>query len=166
MTSMDAGLMAWAEIVRRVYPDLPILRDKEQWQAGNFERPSVFMETSLVSDKVYSPRANRIIEDVGLVFHYDKERVAEEDEGEPIPLDLSPFFLHLRQQRYNVASRRYGVALVIEPPRIRNKSDQAEVTFRYSYLIHVPKLLIRDDGRPIEKINHFYVAHNGEEFDA
>ncbi|GIO84533.1 hypothetical protein J25TS5_14650 [Paenibacillus faecis] len=163
---MDVGLKAWAEIVKRVYPDLPVLRDRAKWMAGNFERPSVFIETDLVSDTVHTPRSDRIIEDVGLVFHFDKERVDGADEGEPIQFDLGPFFLHLRQQRYNVVSRRFGVALVIEPPRIRSGNDRAEVTFRYSYLLHVPKPLVRDDGQPIEKINHFYIAHNEEEFDA
>lgn len=83
---MDAGLKAWAEIVRGVYPDLTILRDRTQWLAGNFDTPSVFIETDLVSDKTHTPRADRVVEDVGLVFHFDKERVTEEDEGEPIPL--------------------------------------------------------------------------------
>lgn len=116
---MDAGLKAWAEIVRRVYPNLTILRDRTQWLAGNFDTPSVFIETDLVSDKVNSPRANRIVEDVGLVFHFDKERVTEEDEGEPIPFDLAPFFTFLRQKKYLYASKRFGVALVMEPPRDR-----------------------------------------------
>ena len=116
---MDAGLKAWAEIVRQVYPDLPILRDRTQWLAGSFERPSVFIETDLVSDKVHTPRADRIIEDVGLVFHFDKERMTEEDEGEPIPFDLTPFFTFLRKRRFCYSSQRFGVALVIEPPRTR-----------------------------------------------
>ncbi|MBG9735798.1 hypothetical protein [Paenibacillus alvei] len=163
---MDVGLKAWAEIVRRVYPDLPILRDRSRWMAGDFERPSVFIETDLVSDRVHTPQADRIIEDVGLVFHFDKERVAEEDEGEPIPYDLTPFFTYLRQKRFCVASERFGIMMVIEPPQLRPKADQVEVTCRYSYLLHVPKLLVNDDGSPIERINKFYISHNGEEFDA
>ncbi|MGR6127851.1 hypothetical protein [Paenibacillus sp. JJ1722] len=163
---IDVGVKAWAEIVRRVYPDLSILRDRSKWLAGDFKLPAVFIETDIVSDKVHTPGADRIIEDVGLVFHYDKERVTEEDEGEPIPLDLDPLFLYLRQQRFNVASKRFGVVLVIEPPRTRKKADQVEVTFRYSYLLSVPKSLVNDDGSPIQKINNFYISHNGEEFDA
>ncbi|MGR6764642.1 hypothetical protein ACU1JV_22840 [Paenibacillus sp. T2-29] len=162
---MDVGLKAWAEIVRRVFPELSILRDRSKWLAGDFKLPAVFIETDLVSDKVHTPRADRIIEDVGLVFHYDKERADEQDE-EPIPLDLDPFFTYLRQQRFNVPSKRFGVVLVIEPPRTRKKADQVEVTFRYSYLLSVPKPLVNDDGSPIQKINNFYISHNGEEFDA
>lgn len=152
---MDAGLKTWAEIVRQVYPDLPILRDHNQWLAGNFERPSVFIETDLVSDKVHTPRADKIIEDVGLVFHYDKERVTEEDEGEPIPFDPTPFLTFLRQRRFCYSSQRFGVALVIEPPRTRPKKDQIELTFRYSYLLSVPKM-------PVPKINEFHIAYGKE----
>ncbi|MEK5376563.1 hypothetical protein [Paenibacillus sp. FSL P2-0173] len=162
---MDVGVKAWAEIVRRVYPDLSILRDRSKWLAGDFELPAVFIETDLVSDKVHTPRADRIIEDVGLVFHYDKERVDEQDEGEPIPLDLNPFFMYLRQRRFNVPSKRFGVVLVIEPPRTRKKADQVEVTFRYSYLLHVPKATVNDGGSPIQKINNFYIEHEGKELD-
>ncbi|OAB34123.1 hypothetical protein [Paenibacillus glacialis] len=154
---MDVGLKAWAEIVQQVYPELPILRDRSLWQAGQFERPSVFVETDLVSDKVHTPMADRIIEDVGLVFHFDMERIGEEDQGEPIPLDLAPFFLFLRQRRFCVASKRFGIMMVIEAPRTRELKDRTEVTFRYSYLLHVPKLLIKDDGQPVEKINDFYI---------
>ncbi|OAB34255.1 hypothetical protein PMSD_14900 [Paenibacillus macquariensis subsp. defensor] len=154
---MDVGLKAWAEIVQQIYPDLPILRDRSLWQAGQFERPSVFVETNLVSDKVHTPMADRIIEDVGLVFHFDMERIGEEDQGEPIPLDLAPFFLFLRQRRFCVASKRFGIMMVIEAPRTRELNDKTEVTFRYSYLLHVPKLLIKDDGQPVEKINDFYI---------
>ncbi|WP_431090795.1 hypothetical protein [Paenibacillus sp. 8b26] len=163
---MHVGVKAWAEIVRRVYPDLSILRDRSKWLAGDFKLPAVFIETDIVSDKVHTPRSDRIIEDVGLVFHYDKERVTEEDEGEPVPLDLNPFFMYLRQQRFNVASKRFGVLLVIEPPRTRKKADQVEVTFRYSYLLSVPKPLVKDDGNPIQKIDNFYIEHEGKELDA
>lgn len=128
---MDAGLKAWAEIVQRVYPDLPILRDRSKWLAGQFERPSVFVETDLVSDKAHTPRADRIIEDVGLVFHYDMQRADDQAQGEPVPFDLSPFFLYLRQQRFCVASQRFGIMLVIEAPRTRPLKDRTEVTFRY-----------------------------------
>ncbi|MCM3206391.1 hypothetical protein [Paenibacillus illinoisensis] len=152
---MDAGLKAWAEIVRHVYPDLTILRDRTQWLAGNFDIPSVFIETDLVSDKVHTPRADRIIEDVGLVFHFDKERVTEEDEGEPIPFDLTPLFTYLRQQRFCYPSKRFGVALVIEPPRTRPEKDRIEVTFRYSYLLSVPKA-------PVPKINEFHIGYGKE----
>ncbi|WP_411734890.1 hypothetical protein [Paenibacillus sp. M2] len=152
---MDKGLKSWAEIVRLVYPDLTILRDKTQWLAGNFDTPSVFIETDLVSDKVNSPRANRIVEDVGLVFHFDKERTTEEDEGEPIPFDLGPFFTFLRQKKYLYASKRFGVALVMEPPRNRPEKDRVEVTCRYSYLLSVPKL-------PVPKINEFHIEYGKE----
>lgn len=154
---MDVGLKAWAEIVQQIYPDLPILRDRSLWQAGQFERPSVFVETDLVSDKVHTPMADRIIEDVGLVFHFDMERIGEEDQGEPIPLDLAPFFLFLRQRRFCVASKRFGIMMVIEAPRTRELKDRIEVTFRYSYLLYVPKLLIKDNGQPVGKINDFYI---------
>ncbi|RAW18496.1 hypothetical protein DC345_05035 [Paenibacillus taichungensis] len=153
---MDTGLKVWAEIVRYVYPDLAILRDRTQWLAGNFERPSVFIETDLVSDKTHTPRANRIVEDVGLVFHFDKERVTEEDEGEPIPFDLAPLFAFLRQKKYLYASKRFGVALVMEPPRNRPEKDRVEVTCRYSYLLSVPKL-------PVPKINEFHIGYEGKE---
>lgn len=149
---MDLGLKVWAEIVRQVYPDLSILRDRSQWLAGDFELPSVFIETDLVSDRVHTPRADRIIEDVGLVFHFDKERVTEEDEGEPLPFDLTPFFTFLRQQRFNYASKKFGIAMVIEPPRTRPHKDKVEVTFRYSYLLNVPKI-------PVQKINEFNIAY-------
>lgn len=158
---MDVGLKAWAEIVRRVYPDLPILRDRSRWMAGDFERPSVFMETDLVSDRVHTPQADRIIEDVGLVFHFDKERLSEEDEGEPIPFDLTPFFTYLRQKRFCVASDRFGIMLVMEPPQLRPKADQVEFTCRYSYLLHVDR--VSETG---EKINHFYIEHEGKEINA
>ncbi|MCM3292403.1 hypothetical protein M3661_19975 [Paenibacillus sp. MER 180] len=158
---MDVGLKAWAEIVRRVYPDLPILRDRSRWMAGDFERPSVFIETDLVSDRVHTPQADRIIEDVGLVFHFDKERVAEEDEGEPIAFDLTPFFTYLRQKRFCVASERFGIMMVIEPPQLRPKADQVEFTCRYSYLLHVDR--VSETG---EKINHFYIEHEGKEINA
>ncbi|ASA21960.1 hypothetical protein [Paenibacillus donghaensis] len=153
---MDVGLKAWAEIVQQVYPDLPILRDRSRWLAGQFDRPSVFIETDLVSDKAHTPRADRIIEDVGLVFHYDMQRVDDQDQGEPVPFDLSPFFLYLRQQRFCVASQRFGIMLVIEAPRTRPLKDRTEVTFRYSYLLHVPK-------PAVEKINTFYTQFNGKE---
>jgi hypothetical protein len=154
---MDVGLKAWADIVKRVYPDLPILRDKSKWLAGQFDRPSVFIETDLVSDNTHTPQSNRIIEDVGLVFHYDIERIGDEEKGEPIPLDLSPFFLFLRQRRFCVVSSRFGVMLVIETPRTRPTNDRMEVTFRFSYLIHVPKLIIKDDGQSVQKINEFFI---------
>ncbi|AIQ24260.1 hypothetical protein NSQ90_16040 [Paenibacillus sp. FSL H7-0737] len=154
---MDVGLKAWAELVQRIYPELPILRDRSLWLAGQFDRPSVFIETDLVSDKAHTPRADRIIEDVGLVFHYDIDRSVVEEDGEPIPLDLSPFFLYLRQRRFCVVSKRFGIMMVIEAPRTRPQNDRMEVTFRYSFLTHVPKLMIRDDGRQIQKINDFFI---------
>lgn len=153
---MDAGLKAWAEIVRHVYPDMTILRDRTQWLAGNFERPSVFIETDLVSDKTHTPRADRIVEDAGLVFHFDMERIAEEDEGEPIPFDLTPLFTFIRQQRFCYASKRFGVALVMEPPRTRPEKDRIEITCRYSYLLSVPKV-------PVPKINEFHIGYEGKE---
>lgn len=163
---MDVGLKAWAELVQRIYPELPILRDRSLWLAGQFDRPSVFIETDLVSDKAHTPRADRIIEDVGLVFHYDTERSGAEDAGEPVPLDLTPFFLFLRQRRFCVVSERFGVMLVVETPRTRSMNDQMEVTFRYSYLLHVPKLLVNSDGSPVSKINDFYSDYEGEEHQA
>ncbi|WP_258170221.1 MULTISPECIES: hypothetical protein [unclassified Paenibacillus] len=147
---MDKGLKSWAEIVRLVYPDLTILRDKTQWLAGNFDTPSVFIETDLVSVKTHTPRADRIVEDVGLVFHFDKERVTEEDEGEPIPFDLAPLFTFLRQKRFCYASKRFGVALVMEPPRTRREKNRVEITIRYTYLLKVPK-------RVVPKISRFYI---------
>ncbi|WP_338542811.1 hypothetical protein [Paenibacillus tundrae] len=153
---MDAGLNTWGEIVRHVYPDLQMFHDRSQWLAGNFDTPSVFIETDLVSDKVSTPRANRIVEDVGLVFHFDKERVTEEDEGEPIPFDLTPFFMFLRQRKYLYASKRFGIAMIMEPPRNRPEKDRIEVTCRYSYLISVPKI-------PVPKINEFYIGYEGKE---
>lgn len=83
---MDVGLKAWAELVQRIYPELPILRDRSRWLAGQFDRPSVFIETDLVSDKTHTPRADRIIEDVGLVFHYDIDRSRGRN-----PRNLSPW---------------------------------------------------------------------------
>lgn len=163
---MDVGLQAWAELVKQVYPDLPILRNRSRWLAGQFDRPSVFIETDLVSDKAHTPRADRIIEDVGLVFHYDSDRSGTEEAGEPIPFDLSPFFLYLRQQRFCVASQRFGIMMVIEAPRTRPLNDRLEVTFRYSYLLHVPKLLVNRDGSPVAKINDFYSDYEGEEHQA
>ncbi|KGE17569.1 hypothetical protein [Paenibacillus wynnii] len=160
---MDVGLKAWAELVQQVYPELPILRDRSLWLAGQFDRPSVFIETDLVSDKAHTPRADRIIEDVGLVFHYDSDRSGAEDAGEPVPLHLSPFFLYLRQRRFCVASQRFGIMMVIEAPRMRPLTDRMEVTFRYSYLLHVPKLLVNIDGSPVAKINDFYTNYEGEE---
>ncbi|MEK3747863.1 hypothetical protein NYE25_06435 [Paenibacillus sp. FSL E2-8871] len=154
---MDVGLKAWAELVQRIYPELPILRDRSRWLAGQFDRPSVFIEADLVSDKAHTPRADRIIEDVGLVFHYDIDRNVVEEAGEPIPLDLSPFFLYLRQRRFCVVSQRFGIMMVIEAPRTRLQNDRMEVTFRYSYLFQVPKLVIKDDGEPVQKINEFFI---------
>jgi hypothetical protein len=154
---MDVGLKAWAELVQRIYPELSILRDRSRWLAGQFDRPSVFIETDLVSDKVHTPQADRIVEDVGLVFHYDTESIGDEDKGEPIPLDLSPFFLYLRQQRFCVVSQRFGIMMVIEAPRTRSLNDRIEVTFRYSYLLHVPQLLANSDGSPVEKIHCFII---------
>ncbi|UQZ34603.1 hypothetical protein C2I18_14365 [Paenibacillus sp. PK3_47] len=160
---MDVGLKAWAELVQRVYPELPILRNRSLWMAGQYERPSVFIETDLVSDKAHTPQADRIIEDVGLVFHYDSDRSRAESAGEPVPLDISPFFLYLRQQRFCVASQRFGIMMVIEAPRTRAMNDRMEVTFRYSYLLHVPKLLVNGDGSPVAKIKDFYTIYEGEE---
>jgi hypothetical protein len=154
---MDVGLKAWAEIVQRIYPELPILRDRSLWLAGQFDRPSVFIETDLVSDKAHTPQADRIVEDVGLVFHYDIDRSVVEEDGEPIPLDLSPFFLYLRQRRFCVASQRFGIMMVVEAPRTRPMNDRMEVTFRYSYLLHVPKLLLNSNGSPVAKINDFFI---------
>ncbi|MFD5020239.1 hypothetical protein ACFWMP_15155 [Paenibacillus sp. NPDC058367] len=154
---MDVGLKAWAELVQRIYPELPILRDRSLWLAGQFDLPSVFIETDLVSDKAHTPRADRIIEDVGLVFHYDIDRSVVEEDGEPIPLDLSPFFLYLRQRRFCVASQRFGIMMVVEAPRTRPMNDRMEVTFRYSYLLHVPKLLLNSNGSPVAKINDFFI---------
>lgn len=148
---MDVGLKAWAELVREVYPTLPLLRDRTQWQAGEFERPSVYVETDIVSEKMHTPQSIRIIEDVGLVFHYDIERMEESEQGEPLPFDLDPFFLYIRQKRYCFASKRFSVMLVMEPPRTREKPDRMEVTLRYSYLLHVPK-------PDIQKIDTFDVS--------
>ncbi|OKP91498.1 hypothetical protein A3842_02815 [Paenibacillus sp. P3E] len=159
---MDVGLKAWAELVQQVYPVLPILQDRSRWLARQFEQPSVFIETDLVSDKAHTPGADRIIENVGLVFHYDMERDDDQDQGEPVPFDLSPFFLYLRQQRSCVASQRFGIMMVIESPRTRSLNDRIEITFRYSYLLHVPKLLVNGDGSPIGKINDFFLLNHIE----
>ncbi|MEK4351105.1 hypothetical protein MKX41_09680 [Paenibacillus sp. FSL R5-0475] len=154
---MDLGLKAWAELVKRIYPELPILRDRSLWLAGQFDRPSVFIETDLVSDKAHTPQADRIIEDVGLVFHYNSHRSGAEDAGEPVPIDISPFFLYLRQRRFCVVSQRFGIMMVIEAPRTRPMNDRMEVTFRYSYLLHVTKLMIKDEGQYVQKINEFFI---------
>lgn len=47
--------------------------------------------------------------------------------------------------------------MVIEAPRTRTLNDRMEVTFRYSYLLHVPKLLENSDGSPVAKINDFFI---------
>ncbi|WP_253806091.1 hypothetical protein [Paenibacillus sp. Cedars] len=151
---MDAGLKTWAEIVRQVYPDLPILRDRTQWIAGNFERPSVFIETDLVSDKVHTPRADRIIEDVDWCSTTTRNVLRRKMRAND-PFDLTPFFTFLRQRRFCYSSRRFGVALVIEPPRTRPEKDRIELTFRYSYLLSVPKI-------PVPKINEFHIAYGKE----
>ncbi|MCI1696899.1 hypothetical protein [Aneurinibacillus aneurinilyticus] len=163
---IDIGKNVWGETIQRIYPDLFIFDDQATWNSGQFVRPSVFVETDLVSEKTHTPQSIRIIEDVGLVFHYDRERISQEDKGEPIPFDLSPFFLYLRQNRYCIASQRFKTMLVVEPPRTREKSDQMEITFRYSYLLHVPKRTVTDDGKEIMKINDFYVEANGQEVKA
>ncbi|MED0675867.1 hypothetical protein [Aneurinibacillus thermoaerophilus] len=154
---MDIGKKAWVEIINRIYPDLPVIRDKDTWLTGQFKRPSVFIETDLVSEKVHTPQSVRVIEDVGLVFHYDYEKEKEEDKGEPIPFDLSPFFLYLRQERYCVGPQKHGIMLVVDPPRTREKSDQIEIICRYSYLLHIPKHTTTPGGKEIQKINHFCV---------
>lgn len=163
---IDIGKKVWLEVIKRIYPGLPVIRDQAIWKSGQFKRPSAFIETDLISEKTHTPQSIRIIEDVGLVFHYDIERISQEDKGEPIPFDLSPFFLYLRQNRYCIASQRFKTMLVVEPPRTREKSDQMEITFRYSYLLHVPKRTVTDDGKEIMKINDFYVEANGQEVKA
>ncbi|MNO49523.1 hypothetical protein D3C76_398770 [compost metagenome] len=45
----------------------------------------MILTTDLVSDKAHTSRADRIVEDVGLVFHYDIDRNVVEEAGEPIP---------------------------------------------------------------------------------
>ncbi|MEK3868132.1 hypothetical protein MHH60_32245 [Paenibacillus sp. FSL H7-0716] len=47
--------------------------------------------------------------------------------------------------------------MVIEAPRTRPQNDQMEVTFRYSYLLHAPKLIIQNNGQQVQKINGFFI---------
>ncbi len=149
---MDAAIRAWAELLRRLYPELPIIRDQATWQTGQFSRPSVYIETDIVSERTNTTTAVRVIEDVGMVFHHDQT-----SEGEPIPFDLSPLLMNLRQSRYCLVSAKHGVQLVLEPPAIRNHRDKTEVTCRYSYLFHIPKPSIDANGQALEKINEFNI---------
>ncbi|GED16426.1 hypothetical protein [Aneurinibacillus migulanus] len=156
---MDIGKRVWAEIINRIYPNLPVSWERDMWQTGQFMRPSAFIEADLISEKMYTRQSVRIVEDVRLVFHYEYEQIDEQERGEPIPFDLAPFFMYLRQQRYCVASKQFKTMLVIEPPRTQEKSDRMEVMFQYSYLLHVPKSTATDRM----KINDFYVEFNGKE---
>ncbi|MNI93832.1 hypothetical protein D3C73_1518410 [compost metagenome] len=56
--------------------------------------------------------------------------------------------------------------MVIEAPRTRPLNDRMEVTFRYSYLLQVPKLLVNGDGSSVDKITDFYSDYEGEEHQA
>ncbi|WP_156417435.1 hypothetical protein [Paenibacillus etheri] len=73
----------------------------------------MILTTDLVSDKAHTSRPDRIVEDVGLVFHYDIDRNVVEEAWEPISLDLSPFFRYLRQRRFCVVSQRFEIMMVI-----------------------------------------------------
>lgn len=153
---MDAAIRAWAELIRRLYPELPIIRDQATWQTGQFSRPSVYIETDIVSERTHTTTAVRVIEDVGMVFHHDQQQEGA-DKGEPVPFDLSPLLMNLRQSRYCLVSVKYGVQLVLEPPTIRNHRDKTEMTCRYSYLFHVSKPVIDANGQALEKINEFNI---------
>lgn len=157
---MDAAIRAWAELIRRLYPELPIIRDQSTWQTGQFSRPSVYIETDIISERTHTPGAVRIIEDVGLVFHHDQQKDGA-NKGEPIPFDLEPLIISLRQSRYCLVSAKYAVQLILEPPSVRNHRDKTELTCRYSYLFHVPKPSINSNGQPVEKINEFYIESEG-----
>ncbi|MED0672486.1 hypothetical protein [Aneurinibacillus aneurinilyticus] len=161
----DIGKKIWAEIINQIYPDLPVSWEGDVWQTGQLMRPSAFIEADLVSEKIHTGQSVRMVEDVRLVFHYEYERIDEQERGEPIPFDLAPFFMYLRQKRYCVASKLFETMLVIEPPRTQEKRDRIEVMFRYSYLLHVPKPTA-EDGTERMKINDFYVEVNGKEVKA
>jgi hypothetical protein len=56
-----------------------------------------------------------------------------------------------------VVSQRFGIMMVIEAPRTRPQNDQMEVTLQDSYLLHVPKLIIQNNGQQVQKISEFFI---------
>jgi hypothetical protein len=138
---MNKGRDVWIEILEKVFPDLGILLDNATWLSGHFEKPCAYMETDAVSETAYSASANQVIEDVGIVFHFES---AEN------PLDISPLRKYLRDERFCVASPAQGIMLNMESPKYREHNDKIEMTCRYTYLVHIEK-------EPVQKIETFNI---------
>lgn len=142
---IEKGKAAWIEILNRVFPNLGILLDNATWLSGQFEKPCAYMETDLVSESTYSASANKVTEDVGIVFYF---------ESPENPLTLSPLREYLRKERFCVASRTQGIMLNMESPKYREYNSRIEMTCRYSFLEHIPK-------DRVQKIETFYIDAEG-----
>jgi hypothetical protein len=142
---MNKGRDVWIEILERVFPDLGILLDNATWLTGQFEKPCAYMETDTVYETAYRANANQVMEDVGIVFHFES---AEN------PFDISPLHEYLRQERFSVASPTQGIMLNMESPKYREHNDRIEMTCRYTYLIRIP-------DKSVQKLENIIIDAEG-----
>ncbi len=155
--------LVWAELLYRLYPDIRVIEDTEQWMNGHVNPPAILLETDIVSEKTHTPQSARIIEDVGLVFRFKKiEDPSVEQPYEKIDVELLRSYL--RKHRYCVASKAHQMMLVLQEPSIQPFKDRVEFECRYSYLLST-KIELPGEEKP-EKIHHFYVDANGKEVEA
>ncbi|MBN6186314.1 hypothetical protein JQN58_04855 [Aneurinibacillus sp. BA2021] len=151
--------LVWAELLYRLYPNVPVVEDNELWASGHVNPPVILLETDIVSEKTHTPQSARIIEDVGLVFQFKK--VEEPDDSGPYTkIDIELLRAYLRKHRYCIASQAHQMQLVLQEPSVRSFNDRVEFECRYSYLLHT-NIDLPGDKKP-EKINHFYVETNDE----
>jgi hypothetical protein len=123
------GKDVWIEIINQAFPTLPILLDKDQWLNGKNELPYAYLEVESVSESFHSATANKLVEDVGIIFHFEP----------PTAFDLSPLFAFLRKERFAVVSSDRQIMLIIDNPKIREKKNRIEFVCRYNYLVSIPK---------------------------
>ncbi|BAU28960.1 hypothetical protein DFP93_103193 [Aneurinibacillus soli] len=158
--------LVWAELLYRLYPDVDVVTDDQQWMNGHVKPPIIQLETDIVSEKTHTPQAVRIIEDVGLIFRFKKV----EDPGAQQPyiqIDVELLRAYLRKHKYQVASQAHKTLLVLQEPTIKTFKDRVEFECRYSYLLNTDSADISLPGeKKPEKINHFYVKSDGEEIEA
>ncbi|MED4581875.1 hypothetical protein P9578_03680 [Brevibacillus choshinensis] len=148
---MNRELSCLIDLINEAYPDLAILDSLDVWLSGKFKPPLAFIQTQEVTERGNTLSSYKIISDAGIVLHHRKGKEHGQEVYEQISTE--PLRQLLRREKYSYRGKTDGLFINIDNSTFRvrsDKKDRTEITFRFEYLILIPK-------DPAEKINTFEI---------
>ncbi|MED0735667.1 hypothetical protein [Aneurinibacillus thermoaerophilus] len=136
---MDKFLDAVINLAHEAYPEQEKLVDYEEWLAGKFEPPCLFIQVQHVGEKANTLTSSMTVYDAGMVIHFPKSR-----QGVFQPVSLEPLTAILRRERFQYPTyvNEERILLNIDPDsykiRLGDRKDRAEVTFRFEVTVKIP----------------------------